>query len=47
MHSSGGTLPKWKARPIIGESCLALTLNSKAKKETEVQSPGCNVREGR
>ena len=46
MYSLGGIQPKWKARPI-GEAYLALTLDSKAKKETEVQSPGCNVREGR
>ena len=31
----------------ISEACLVSTLSSKAKKETEVQSPGCNVREGR
>ena len=46
MYSSGGIYPKWKTRPI-GEACLVLTLRSKAKKETEVQSPGCNVLEGR
>ena len=31
----------------IGEACLVSTLSSKAKEETEVQSPGCNVRKGR
>ena len=46
MYSSGGIQPKGKARPI-GEACLVLTLSSKAKTETEVQSPGCNVPEGR
>ena len=35
----------WKAWPI-GEGCLVSTLSSKAEKETEVQSPGCNIREG-
>ena len=33
-----------ETRPI-GEACLVSTLSSKAKKETEVQSTGCNVRE--
>ena len=46
MYCSWGTLPKWKVRPI-GEACLVCTLSSKAKKETEVQSPRCNVPEGR
>ena len=46
MCSSGGIQPNWKARPT-GESCLISTLSSKAEKETEVQSPGCNVQGGR
>ena len=32
---------------IVGEDCLVSTLSSKAKKETEVQSPGCNIQESR
>ena len=32
MYCSGGTLPKWKVRFIIGEACLVSTLSSKAKK---------------
>ena len=41
MYSSGGIQPKWRARPIIGEACLVLTLSSKAEKKLK-----CNHMDG-